>query len=190
MKKMMMTLAMMMVMTVTANAMSYNVARNEARFLSDKMAYELNLSDAQYNAVYEINLDYLLSIDSRGDVRGRWWDRRNSDLKYVLSPRQYERYVRLNHFYAPVSWRDGAWAFNVYTVYGNRHHYYRGHPTGFADYRGGNNRRDARFYADWNAGHRPAGVSSKATWRITAQHPAAHHTGNKHGKRGKRGGRR
>ena len=138
------------------------------------------------SSMFGCSIDYLLSIDSRGDVRGRWWDRRNSDLKYVLSPRQYERYVRLAHFYAPVSWRDGAWAFNVYTVYGNRHHYYRGHPMGFADYRGGNNRRDARFYADWNAGHRPAGVSSKATWRITAQHPAAHYTGNKHGKRGGR----
>ena len=40
------TLAMMMVMTITANAMSYSAAKNEALFLSDKMAYELNLTDA------------------------------------------------------------------------------------------------------------------------------------------------
>ena len=45
------TLAMMMAMTITANAMSYTAARNEALFLSDKMAYELNLTDAQYDAV-------------------------------------------------------------------------------------------------------------------------------------------
>ncbi len=34
-----------MIMTISANAMSYNAAKNEALFLSDKMAYELNLSD-------------------------------------------------------------------------------------------------------------------------------------------------
>ena len=62
----MMILAMMMVMTISANAMSYNAAKNEALFLSDKMAYELNLTAAQYEAVYEINLDYLMS-PSHGD---------------------------------------------------------------------------------------------------------------------------
>ena len=56
MKKMLL-MAVMMVMTISANAMSYNAARNEALFLSDKMAYELNLTAAQYEAVYEINLD-------------------------------------------------------------------------------------------------------------------------------------
>lgn len=79
-----MFLAMMMAMTITANAMSYRAARNEALFLSDKMAYELNLTDAQYEAVYEINLDYLMSVNGRADVFGPWWDRRNADLRYVL----------------------------------------------------------------------------------------------------------
>ena len=51
--KKMMILAMMMVMTISATAMSYNAAKNEALFLSDKMAYELNLTAAQYEAVYE-----------------------------------------------------------------------------------------------------------------------------------------
>ena len=50
--KKMMILAMMMVMTISATAMSYNAAKNEALFLSDKMAYELNLTAAQYEAVY------------------------------------------------------------------------------------------------------------------------------------------
>ena len=61
-----MILAMMMVMTISANAMSYNAAKNEALFLSDKMAYELNLTAAQYEAVYEINLDYLMSLNGHG----------------------------------------------------------------------------------------------------------------------------
>ena len=42
-----MILAMMMVMTISANAMSYNAAKNEALFLSDKMAYELNLMSSE-----------------------------------------------------------------------------------------------------------------------------------------------
>ena len=35
--KKIMILAMMMVMTICANAMSYNAAKNEALFLSDKV---------------------------------------------------------------------------------------------------------------------------------------------------------
>ncbi len=59
----MMILAVMMVMTISANAMSYNAAKHEALFLSDKMMFELNLTTAQYEAVYEINLDYLMSLN-------------------------------------------------------------------------------------------------------------------------------
>ena len=74
----------MMVMTMSANAMSYSAAKNEALFLSDKMAYELNLTASQYDRVYEINLDYLLNLNGHADVFGIWWDRRNADLRYVL----------------------------------------------------------------------------------------------------------
>ena len=83
--KKMLVMAMMMVMTISANAMNYNAAKNEALFLSDKMAYELNLTAAQYEAVYEINLDYLMSLNGHGDVFGIWWDRRNADLRFVLN---------------------------------------------------------------------------------------------------------
>ena len=91
----MMILAVMMVMTISANAMSYNAAKNEALFLSDKMAYELNLTAAQYEAVYEINLDYLMSLNGHGDVFGIWWDRRNADLRYVLNSWQYDKSITL-----------------------------------------------------------------------------------------------
>ena len=50
MKKLMMV-AILMVITVTAKALSYETARSEALFLSDKMAYELNLSPSQYEAI-------------------------------------------------------------------------------------------------------------------------------------------
>ena len=63
--KHLMILAVMMVMTISANAMSYNAAKHEALFLSDKMAYELNLTAAQYEAVYEINLVLHYGLSSR-----------------------------------------------------------------------------------------------------------------------------
>ena len=63
--KHLMILAMMMVMTISANAMSYNAANHEALFLSDKMAYELNLTAAQYGVVYEINLVLHYGLSSR-----------------------------------------------------------------------------------------------------------------------------
>ena len=56
---------MMLTVTISANAMSYEQARREALFLTDKMAYELNLTDEQYEAAYEINLDYLMGVTSR-----------------------------------------------------------------------------------------------------------------------------
>jgi hypothetical protein len=150
------TLAMMMVMTITANAMSFKTAKNEALFLSDKMAYELNLTDAQYEDVYEINLDYLMSVNGRNDAYGTWWKRRNNDLKYVLTVYQYEKYLKLNHFYRPLAWKNGDWTFNVYTHYSNKNHFFKGHPKGFASYKGGNNKKSDRHYADRKVLDKPA----------------------------------
>ena len=150
--KKMMILAMMMVMTISANAMSYNAAKHEALFLSDKMAYELNLTAAQYEAVYEINLDYLMSLNGHGDVFGIWWDRRNADLRFVLTPWQYDKYVALNHFYRPVAWKAGGWTFAVYSHY-NRDRFYHAHPKVFVSYRGGHNRVHGSHYAHM---HKPA----------------------------------
>ena len=166
--KKMMFLAMMMVMTVSASAMRYSDARREALFLSDKMAYELNLTDAQYAAVYEINLDYLMSVDSRS-VYGSWWNRRNADLRYVLNSWQYERYLQLTHFYRPVAWHTGSWVFGIYNRY-NRSLYYRARPTVYVSYRGGNNRRAIDFYAGRHWGH--AGVGHVAH---NVHKPGHHH---------------
>ena len=145
--KKMMFMAMMMVMTITANAMSYNVAKNEALFLSDKMAYELNLTDAQYDAVYEINLDYLMSVNGHADVFGIWWDRRNADLRYVLTSWQFAKYMELTYFYRPISWHNGAWTFYVYSYY-DRARFFKPRPTVFVSYMGGHNRKPSHFYAD------------------------------------------
>ena len=150
MKKIMM-MAMMMVMTISAKAMSYSAAKYEALFLSDKMAYELNLTAAQFDDVYEINLDYLMSVNGYSDAYGKYWNRRNNDLKYVLTAYQYEKYLKLNYFYRPLNWEKGAWTFVVYNHYKNKNHFYKGNPKGYSSYKGGNNKKSDRFYVDRNS---------------------------------------
>ncbi|MBO7130189.1 MAG: hypothetical protein J6W05_10515 [Prevotella sp.] len=164
--KKMMILTVMMVMTISANAMSYNAAKHEALFLSDKMAYELNLTAAQYEAVYEINLDYLMSLNGHGDVFGIWWDRRNADLRFVLNTWQFDKYMSLAYFYRPVAWKAGGWTFAVYSHY-NRGHFYHAHPKVFVTYKGGNNHKHDRFYADRHL-NKPAPAGHHST-------PMAHH---------------
>ena len=156
--KKMMILAMMMTIAISANAMSYSSARNEALFLSDKMAYELGLNTAQYEAVYEINLDYLLSINNRSDIFGIWWDIRNRDLRFVLSDWQYELYMNSVYFYRPVVWSSGSWTFAIYTRYDiGRMFYHR--PAVFVDFRGGHNHKHGSFYSghDFNKPTHPRG---------------------------------
>jgi hypothetical protein len=166
----MMILAMMMVMTISANAMSYNAAKHEALFLSDKMAYELNLTVAQYEAVYEINLDYLMSLNGHGDVFGIWWDRRNADLRFVLDSWQFDKYMSLAYFYRPVAWHAGGWTFAVYSHY-DRGHFYNAHPKVFVTYRGGNNHKHDRFYADRHVNKPAVHHNAPAVHRNA---PAAH----------------
>jgi hypothetical protein len=168
--KKMMILAVMMVMTISANAMNYNAAKHEALFLSDKMAYELNLTAAQYEAVYEINLDYLMSINGHADVFGIWWDRRNADLRFVLNAWQYDKYITLAYFYRPVAWRANGWIFNVYTHY-DRGLFYHAHPTVFVTYKGGNNHKAAHFYADR---HVPKPAVHHNTPVVHVNKPAVH----------------
>ncbi len=73
MKRMIIAIMAMLTITVSATAMSYDQARREALFLTDKMAYELNLTNEQYDAAYEINLDYLMGVTGRDDVFGTYW---------------------------------------------------------------------------------------------------------------------
>ena len=137
MKKMIFTLVALLTMSVSANAMSYEQARNEALFLTDKMAYELNLTDAQYEAAYEINLDYLMGVTSQYDVFGPYWERRNLDLSYILYSWQWEAFRAATYFYRPLYWSAGYWHFGIYARYPHRDYFYFGRPHFYATYRGG-----------------------------------------------------
>jgi len=141
MKKMMFTLVAMLTIAIQTNAMSYEQARNEALFLTDKMAYELNLTDAQYEACYEINLDYLMGVTSRYDVYGPYWERRNLDLSYILYSWQWEALRAASYFYRPLYWDAGYWHFGIYARYPHRDYFYFGRPHFYASYRGGHSWR-------------------------------------------------
>lgn len=141
MKKFVLALTALLTLTVSAQAMSYEQAREQALFLTDKMAYELNLTDDQYEAAYEINLDYLLSIDDYDDLYGACWQQRNLDLSYILLDWQYQSYLAAGYFYRPLYWNAGYWHFGVYARYPRRDYFYFGRPPFVTAYRGGHSWR-------------------------------------------------
>ena len=102
MKKFIIAIVAVAVGFVQANAMSHTRAQAEALFLTDKMAYELNLTNAQYDAVYEINYDYFVSLVGTSDILGIFWNRRERELEWVLTSRQYRAYLSYTYFYKPV----------------------------------------------------------------------------------------
>ena len=157
MKKIIFTLVAMFAIATNANAMSYEQARNEALFLTDKMAYELNLSDSQYEAAYEINLDYLMGVTSRDNVFGTYWERRNADLNYILYSWQWALFRAAAYFYRPLYWDAGYWHFRVYTRYPHRSYFYFGRPHFYDTYRGGHGWRyhSRSYYAHHHTVYRP-----------------------------------
>lgn len=130
-------MALLFTLTFTANAMSYEQARQQALFLTDKMAYELNLTDVQYEAAYEINLDYLMSVNTVDDLYGSYWRYRNLDLSYILLDWQYRAFCDAAYFYRPLYFSGGYWRFGIYARYPYRDYYYFHRPRVYVSYCGG-----------------------------------------------------
>lgn len=157
--RMIFALVAFLAFTMKANAMSYEQARDQALFLTDKMAYELNLTEDQYEAAYEINLDYLLSVNHQDDLYGIYWERRNLDLSYILLDWQYQNYLAASYFYRPLYWEAGFWHFGIYRVYPHRSYFYFGRPDFYWHYRGAhswhmNGGRSWYHGRDWGTAHR------------------------------------
>ena len=165
MKKIMIILTALFTMAIQTNAMTYDQAREHALFLTDKMAYELNLTDDQYEAAYEINLDYLMSIGSHDDLYGRYWTQRNLDLSYILFDWQYNLYVAASYFYRPLIWSNGFWRFTVYSHYPHRNYLYFGRPSFYSVYRGGHSWRTNNGKS-WYQGRTWGGPSSNGQNRV------------------------
>ena len=137
MKKMMTALVALFAFVASAQAMSYEQARQQALFLTDKMAYELNLTEEQYEAAYEVNLDYLMGVNTQDDLYGIYWERRNLDLSYILLDWQWNAFIAASYFYRPLYWDAGYWHFGIYARYPHRDYFYFGRPHFYVTYRGG-----------------------------------------------------
>ncbi len=137
MKKLLFTIIALFFVTIAVRALPYNQAQSEALYLTDKMAYELGLSEEQYDAAYEINLDYFLALETEADIAGTAWSRRNLDFSYVLSSSQFRLFSTTLYFYRPVEWLTSMFRFRIYDYYTNRRLFYFGLPSVFHTYKGG-----------------------------------------------------
>ena len=160
MKRYIFSIMAMMTIALTAKAMSFTQAQREALFLTDKMAYELNLTDEQYDACYEINLDYLMGVSTVDDLYGTYWTRRNLDMSYILLEWQLSAFRAATYFYRPLYWDAGCWHFGIYARYPRRTFFYFSRPTVYVSYRGGHSWRmnGGRSYYHGRSDHyrRPA----------------------------------
>lgn len=143
---------------ISVQAMSYSEARDRAWYLTDKMAYELNLTQEQYDKAYQINLDYLMSIQTPDDCTGRYWRYRNADFECILQPWQYALYTSLDYFFRPIRWLRSAWYLPVFEHY-RRGFFYFARPTVYVTYVGHDWRRrghrDPSPYRHFRPGHGP-----------------------------------
>ena len=132
-------------------AMSNSKVRKETRFLTDKMAYELNLNTEQYNDVYEINYDFIAGVRYLMDdvLYGYEWalnnyydylDVRNDDLRWVLNNSQYARFMQAEYFYRPIYTSGTRWYFRIYSTYTNHNLFYFPRPYHYRTYVGGHYR--------------------------------------------------
>lgn len=152
--------------SVASFAMSTSKIRQHARFLSDRMAYELDLTPFQYDDVYEINYDFIYAVNRLMDdvVYGytdaidsyyAFLDYRNDDLRYVLNSNQYRRFMMADYFYRPIYSTGRDWAFRIYTIYSNSSFFYFDRPSIYHSYAGAHGRSYYRngYYNNRYTGH-------------------------------------
>ncbi|MCD7900791.1 MAG: hypothetical protein LUH22_13235 [Bacteroides sp.] len=137
--------------TSMASSLSTTQVRKETRFLTDKMAYELNMNSMQYDDAFEINFDFIFSVRDIMDdvVRGYGWaidryyqmlDIRNDDLRWVLSDTQYRRFMITEDFYRPIYANTSGWNFRIYVRFPNLNLFFFGKPRHYTTYKGGHYR--------------------------------------------------
>lgn len=136
MKRLILSFAATLLIAIGAKAMDYEEAKQRAWFLTDKMAYELNLTPEQCDRAYEVNLDYLMNVRTANELTGNYWTYRNNDLRLILTSTQYTLFAGLDYFFHPLRWLTSGWHFPVYNRY---YHtcYYFSRPIIVNVYRGG-----------------------------------------------------
>lgn len=182
-KTMIATIALMVcTLTATAQPMSYAAMRNNARFLTDRMAYTLGLSSALLDDLYYINFDYICGVNDYLDdvAMGYRYDdymsvvyERDYALQRLLTPGQWAILMTYDYFYRPISFVNRAWRFAIYAFDRRPNYFYYRTPRLYTSYRGGRFFHGMRPAPHRNvSGHRPG-------FRLEP-HGGGGHPGNTH----------
>lgn len=111
-------------LTMNAQRMSTAAMQSNARFLTDRMAYTLGVTDPfLIDEMYRINYDYIWGVnDYLDDVAlGYYYDdymavcaSRDAALRTLLGVSLWNRVVGYSYFYRPVVFANRGWHFSVY----------------------------------------------------------------------------
>lgn len=109
--------------TMNAQPMSYYAMRDNARFLTDRMAHTLGVASYLLDDLYRINYDYIYGVNEYLDdvACGYYYDdymavvyARDAALRRLLTAYQWNRYISLDYFYRPISFGNSRWRFAIY----------------------------------------------------------------------------
>jgi len=184
MKKFIITLCVALMGITTVFGLSRTAIRENARFLTDRMAYELDMTPRQYEDCYEINYDFITAVNpimkdvaygysDAIDMYYTYLDYRNDDLHYIMTERQYRQFITMDYFYRPIYTYRGDWLFRVYQVYNNRKFFYFDAPTVYRTYAGTHSRTHHSNGYYGNGRYQHAVVPKYASIRQT-EHYGAH----------------
>lgn len=140
-------LAILCCMLLPVSASGLGDIRVNARFLTDRMAFELNLNQNQYNDLFEVNFDFLNNVTpylpgmARADAVAldayyRFLDERNDDLRWILSSPEYVRFMGIEYFFRPIYALNNVCYLRIYKVYTDYNHFHFARPVHYLTYRG------------------------------------------------------
>lgn len=121
-------------LTMNAQRMSIAAMQSNARFLTDRMAYTLGVTDPfLIDEIYRINYDYIWGVnDYLDDVAlGYYYDdymtvcaARDAALRTLLGVSLWNRVVGYSYFYRPIAFANRGWRFSIYDHDRYGAHYY------------------------------------------------------------------
>jgi len=132
--------------SATAQPMSYYAIRDNARYLTDRMAYTLGIATSLLDDLYGINYDYICGVNEYLDdvALGYRYDdymaviaARDAALRSLLTYEQWQRLVALDYFYRPIVFRSNRWYFSIYRHDPHVRHFYFAAPPRYHEYHGG-----------------------------------------------------
>lgn len=153
-------------MTASAQPMSYMSMCNNARFITDRMAYTLGITAIDLiDDLFRINFDYICGVNDYLDdvaMGYRYNDymavcyERDRAIQRLLGMTLWNRVMTYDYFYRPIVFNDCRWSFGIYVHDSNIHHFYHHVPRYYNTYHGGHYFAGMRPYP--GGGRGPRGV--------------------------------